>query len=339
MTTGAEVDLSSEFAAGAEVVEPGQSLPYTIGYANHSDAAAGHAFLDIIFPPGVFLDEDSSWYDALMASHTDTLGNVATYFLDDQWCDALIVRSLGPGEPPPEGMNLPPQTAGEIGLTIAMPMDRPETNGFVIDAPQSLAGEPDFNPSGCFIEEHCGPDSCFGPRFFEIDPPASGDFKVVDDGSADPTLGCQSLVNDLTGHIALVRRGGCDFSVKALHAEDAGAIGVVVMNDDPGQSIFNLRMTGGANGHLVTIPVLMVSSQDGDAFEAALAGGETISGRLGAFDAASIPLTSWIFHAEGSPDTDPVPGNDQDTLVIRFASIFADGFESGTTTAWSDVVD
>lgn len=333
--TAADIDLSCEFVEGAEVILPGESVDYTVEYANLSETNSEHAFLELTFPVGAFLNEEQSWYDALTASHTDSLDNVPYLFLEIQWCDSLVVQNQGPEDPPPIGMNLPASTSGRMKLTVAMPMAPPPTPSFVIDEPPELAGAVDFNRSGCFIDQDCGPDACFGPRFDDVDPPAAGTFKVADDGSADSTFGCEPLVNDMTGSIALIRRGGCDFSAKALNAETAGAVGVAIMNNDPDQSIHNLRMTGGAIGHLVTIPVLMVSAQDGDVFEAAVGAGQTISGRMGSFEATSIPLISSIFHDGASPDTDPAAGNNSDSFDTRFRGFFYDGFESGDLGGWS----
>ena len=43
-------------------------------------------------------------------------------------------------------------------------------------------------------------------------------------------LACEPLTQDLSGAIAVVSRGECTFSTKVRHAEDAGAVAVVVVN-------------------------------------------------------------------------------------------------------------
>ena len=50
---------------------------------------------------------------------------------------------------------------------------------------------------------------------------------LVDDGTAADSLGCGVLVNNaaISGNIAVVYRGTCEFGVKALNAQNAGAIG------------------------------------------------------------------------------------------------------------------
>jgi hypothetical protein len=86
---------------------------------------------------------------------------------------------------------------------------------------------------------------------------------LVDDGTIEDTLGCNSLINgiDMNGKIALVYRGVCDFSTKALNAQSAGAIGVVIVNNLPNDPAFNPG--GGANGPLITIPVVMIPYESG----------------------------------------------------------------------------
>ena len=46
--------------------------------------------------------------------------------------------------------------------------------------------------------------------------------------------GCFPLINDLTGKIAVVWRNNCQFGEKILNAEKAGAVGVIIINREPG---------------------------------------------------------------------------------------------------------
>ena len=57
----------------------------------------------------------------------------------------------------------------------------------------------------------------------------------VDDGTAGDSLGCNALVNgtDITGKIAVIYRGACEFGTKALNAENAGAVGAIIVNNVP----------------------------------------------------------------------------------------------------------
>jgi Zn-dependent M28 family amino/carboxypeptidase len=59
-------------------------------------------------------------------------------------------------------------------------------------------------------------------------------------------------ITDFTGKIAVIERGVCYFSDKALNAENAGAIGVVIYNDQARQDAF----LGTLGGPVVSIPVV-----------------------------------------------------------------------------------
>jgi hypothetical protein len=87
-----------------------------------------------------------------------------------------------------------------------------------------------------------------------------GFLALVNDGSASPTLGCSALANadEVAGKIAVVDRGECPFTEKALSAQDAGAIAVIVINNVSGPPV-----TMGGDDAGVTIPVVMVDMELG----------------------------------------------------------------------------
>ena len=113
--------------------------------------------------------------------------------------------------------------------------------------PGSGWGTPDFNIPGTFVQDT---------------------LKVVDDGSTGTNAqgnpisaeGCNPLINDLTGKIAVIFRNTCEFGTKALNAQNAGAVGVIIVNRNPGEVI---AMGAGAQGANVTIPVVMLDLTDG----------------------------------------------------------------------------
>ncbi len=74
------------------------------------------------------------------------------------------------------------------------------------------------------------------------------------------SLSCGTLTNDLTGKVAVLYRGTCEFGLKALNAQNAGAIAVIIINNSDGAPV---GMGGGASGASVTIPVVMITSTDG----------------------------------------------------------------------------
>jgi len=95
----------------------------------------------------------------------------------------------------------------------------------------------------------------------------TGDAKFIDDGTgATASLGCEAAVNDLTGNIALIDRGSCAFVDKTLNAQNAGAIAVIIFNNNPGEGPIGL---GGENAE-ITIPAVCLSYEDGQIIRAIL---------------------------------------------------------------------
>ena len=112
-----------------------------------------------------------------------------------------------------------------------------------------------------------------------------GAAQLVSDGSAADSLGCGALTNgsEVAGKIAIVYRGTCSFGVKALNAQNAGAIAVVVVRNDED---LNINMLGGAEGLQVTIPVVMIAASSGAImYDELVAGNVTmfIGNNFGAF--------------------------------------------------------
>jgi len=105
----------------------------------------------------------------------------------------------------------------------------------------------------------------FGPQAVAV----TGNLVLVDDGVAPITDACTPLVNGaaISGNIALLDRGVCTFNVKALAAQAAGAIAVVIANNAA-----NPLVPGGVDPS-VLIPVVGVSLGDGNLLKAALLNG------------------------------------------------------------------
>ncbi|MET0990266.1 MAG: PA domain-containing protein, partial [Glaciihabitans sp.] len=84
-------------------------------------------------------------------------------------------------------------------------------------------------------------------------------------------LGCDAAAwdgVDATGSIALVSRGECDFSSKSLAASAAGAVGLLVYNNAPGELSGTLGEQAPEN-----VPTVGISATDGAAIVAALGTG------------------------------------------------------------------
>lgn len=136
---------------------------------------------------------------------------------------------------------------------------------------------------GTFLTVNNGPlsgpyyasDSNFAPPLTGT--PITSDLALVEDDEADPYDGCGNITNASTinGKIAILRRGDCNFTVKMLNAQNAGAIAVIVVNDVSGDPT-----PMGGNGAQITIPGVMVYKNDGEAIIAALINGDTVNATL-----------------------------------------------------------
>ena len=59
----------------------------------------------------------------------------------------------------------------------------------------------------------------------------TADIVLANDGDATPTDACAPLTISATGKIVLADRGSCSFKTKALNAQNAGAVGVIIGNN------------------------------------------------------------------------------------------------------------
>ena len=73
---------------------------------------------------------------------------------------------------------------------------------------------------------------------------------------------CSGNNSAFIGSIVLIERGGCEFGLKALNAQNSGAIAVIIYNNNNNNQ--PLSMAAGAVGDDVTIPVFSMSGADGN---------------------------------------------------------------------------
>ncbi len=92
---------------------------------------------------------------------------------------------------------------------------------------------------------------------------ASDDIAAPNGGT--PTDGCEALVTNVTGKIAVLERGLCAFAIKAKNAQNGGAIGLVLTNTQgrPAEPM-------GGTDATITIPSVMVGNADGNAIRSAV---------------------------------------------------------------------
>ncbi|MDA7787266.1 choice-of-anchor B family protein [bacterium] len=120
---------------------------------------------------------------------------------------------------------------------------------FTVNSPEQLAGVYEITPTSGWAGEITST-------------PLTAEVVNVDDGSAIGIEGCGEILNDLTGKIALVSRGTCEFGLKALNAQNAGAVAVIIFNNVGGM----LSIASGSDGAEVTIPTVFMGKVNGDEF-------------------------------------------------------------------------
>jgi hypothetical protein len=94
---------------------------------------------------------------------------------------------------------------------------------------------------------------------------------LVVDAVAPTSDGCDLITNAaaLAGRIAVIDRGVCTFVIKAKAAQDAGAIGCILVNNAAG------ALAPGGADPTITIPVVGITQADGTALKTAMLGGPT----------------------------------------------------------------
>jgi extracellular elastinolytic metalloproteinase len=100
----------------------------------------------------------------------------------------------------------------------------------------------------------------------------TGDVVLVDDGVGTGSDGCEGAQAAVSNKIALIDRGACDFTTKVLNAQMAGAIAVIVANNQGGDEI----ATMGGVSRRIQIPAVMISQNDGAELKGLVAPNATV---------------------------------------------------------------
>jgi PKD repeat protein len=175
------------------------------------------------------------------------------------------------------GCSVQAQIDVTISPTPAAPVVVSQNNtAFVVTQPASVQGHYDYlaNAAG------------WGNQAFasiSVEAPL-----IIARTSAVDSALCAAAFNaaQVAGKIAVVYRGGCEFGVKALNAQNAGAVGVIVVNNDDSPI---LEMGPGASGQNVTIPAIMVTNTTGAWLNSQINAGVAVA-RLGQFNGGALIL-------------------------------------------------
>ncbi|MDH3650835.1 MAG: M36 family metallopeptidase, partial [Saprospiraceae bacterium] len=160
-------------------------------------------------------------------------------------------------------LTLPDGNNGVMQMFLWSPV--PSTSPFLVNSPVNIAGsyfalESDFSINNKL--DNLGS--------------VTGDLVQVDDlnGGSHEACNANPMNNggELSGKIALIDRGNCDFTEKVKNAQDSGAVAVLMVNNVEGEPI----VMGGTD-NTITIPALMISRDDGDLIRGEINGGNMVN--------------------------------------------------------------
>jgi hypothetical protein len=178
-------------------------------------------------------------------SHPDIYGTfVYSDTNDKMWDDLTAAQRVAAAVDDGKLAFAGPTVKAEAPLALSQP------DVFRVSAPAAAAGDYEYAQAS------------FGPTATSANFAGS----VV---RAVPNDGCAAITNpsEIAGKVALIDRGTCDFTVKSLNAQAAGATAVLLANNQPAAVT-----PGGTPASPVNIPVILVSQVDGDKLKANLAG-------------------------------------------------------------------
>lgn len=150
---------------------------------------------------------------------------------------------------------------------------------FKIESPSSIAGnvgftttaDPGVSPAGwtATVDLNDTANAVMDTLMFVED----GTTGTNPQGNPISQEGCNPLINDLTGKIAVVWRNTCQFGLKILYAEQAGARAVIIINREPGL----VNMAPGDSGALCTIPCVFIEDATGVTITNEMANGPVVA--------------------------------------------------------------
>ncbi len=285
---------------------------------------------------------DSDGFDALLTSTegTDTNGNEVFWAFDtDTRCDHYMLQLQMPNDTGDQFMIPNPFPAGESGSVSwdmpVIPMEGVNAGRLVILEPESVANSYEVNSttwtnfpwlqmyaglynlvsSGANCDdggENCVDlDACLGDRLWNTEA-FEAELAIAEDGT-DLYWACNEITNpaDVAGKIALIRRGDCFFVDKIQNVQDAGAAGLIMVNNglcsdipdsDPDECTINWGSDSTGIGYVLEIPTVMISTRQGEALIAAIENNETVRGAMGNIPADHLDIFTWIYSAEDDPD-------------------------------------
>ena len=174
-----------------------------------------------------------------------------------------------------------PDSQRSDGACSALTPNLPSVN---VSAPLALAGN------------KRGGTAAFGPQTFSV----SQQVVQVNDGAGVVgNDGCESPFANaaaVAGKIAFIDRGNCAFTIKVKNAQDNGAIGVIIGNNQGGNTVSGMS----GSDPTITIPSLLISQNDGTAFKAQFATATPVTATILRGGTGSDNSVRWLVGEDSS---------------------------------------
>jgi len=323
---------------------------FTATYQNLGPGNADNVVYDVLVPiqPQTWPPEGDG-FNAMLESTvgTDTNGNDVFWGFDtDSMCNNYLLELQQPndtGDQPMLPNPFPGGASGSFSFQLPIiPMEGINVGRVVVTEPESLRNTYGVNSAqwntytwltmysglynlvstGALCDEGgtgCADlTACIGDRLWSVEP-FEAQLELGQGNDGDPLLGCGTELTGFTaGNIAVMRRGTCNFTIKMENAQNAGATGVILVNDgrcsdipdsDPDECVITMGGDAGT-GYIIDVPSVLMGRRQGEAIITALQGGQTVRAQMGAVPGTEVDIFSWIFS-----DVDPDLTND--FLVTR----------------------
>ena len=236
------------------------------------DGGAGLDFTGGVVPLDLVNDNPVDYQDAAVANlfyWNNIIHDVLYQYGFDEASGNFQENNYGRGGSGSDSVNADAQDgSGTNNANFATPPDgsNPRMQMFEWTPPNDSIVT--VNSPGSIAGDYSAAAADFGAALDAIG--ITGDFELVDDGTANGSEGCNALTGFTNGRVAVIDRGSCEFGTKVLNAENAGAIAAIVVNNQ-GDGV--IVMGPGAQGNQVSISSVMIGQSDGDTIKAELGGG------------------------------------------------------------------
>jgi len=230
--------------------------PDGFNFGDRYGQTSGPDTFDYTYDTGALPWADSDQHDAAAVMLFYTINWLHDYFYDSGFDEAAgNAQQDNHGRGGEDGDPIEAQVAGrddEFDNNASMSTPADGESPFMMTG--LWTGSPSLTVDGSDI-------GCRGASFGTFSYDVTALIVLADDGVGDLHDACEPIVNNVAGAIALIDRGTCTFASKAQRADQAGAIGVIIANHNPGEGA--MAMPNEDPPLTITIPAVSVSNDNG----------------------------------------------------------------------------